>query len=38
LHSPGGQTTVRVRLFLEFVTEWFRRRDAEDHAGIRQLA
>ncbi len=25
LHSPGGQTPARVRLFLDFVTEWFRR-------------
>ena len=25
LYSPGGQTLARVRLFLEFVTDWFRR-------------
>jgi DNA-binding transcriptional LysR family regulator len=25
LHSPGGQTLARVRLFLDFVTDWFRR-------------
>ena len=25
LHSPGSQTTARVRLFLDFVTEWFRK-------------
>jgi hypothetical protein len=25
LHSPGGQTPGRVRLFLDFVTDWFRR-------------
>jgi DNA-binding transcriptional LysR family regulator len=25
LHSPGGQTPARVRLFLDFVTDWFRR-------------
>ncbi len=25
LYSPGGQTPARVRLFLEFVTDWFRR-------------
>jgi hypothetical protein len=25
LHSPGTQTTARVRLFLDFVSEWFRK-------------
>jgi DNA-binding transcriptional LysR family regulator len=25
LHSPGGRTPARVRLFLDFVTDWFRR-------------
>jgi DNA-binding transcriptional LysR family regulator len=25
LHSPGGQTPTRVQLFLDFVTDWFRR-------------
>ncbi len=25
LHSPGEQTLVRVKLFLDFVTDWFRR-------------
>jgi DNA-binding transcriptional LysR family regulator len=25
LHSPGGQTPARVRLFLDFVADWFRR-------------
>ena len=25
LHSPGSQTTARVRLFLDFVTDWFRK-------------
>src|SRR5579863_1245382 len=25
LHSPGTQTTARVRLFLDFVAEWFRK-------------
>lgn len=25
LHAPGGQTLTRVQLFLDFVTEWFRR-------------
>jgi DNA-binding transcriptional LysR family regulator len=24
LHSPGTQTTARVRLFLDFVSDWFR--------------
>ena len=24
LHSPGGQTLARVKLFLDFVTDWFR--------------
>jgi DNA-binding transcriptional LysR family regulator len=25
LHSPGSQTLARVRIFLDFVTEWFRK-------------
>jgi DNA-binding transcriptional LysR family regulator len=25
LHSPGSQTQARVRIFLDFVTEWFRK-------------
>jgi DNA-binding transcriptional LysR family regulator len=25
LHSPGSRTLARVRLFLDFVTDWFRR-------------
>jgi DNA-binding transcriptional LysR family regulator len=25
LHSPGTQTTARVRLFLDFVSDWFRK-------------
>ena len=28
LHSPGGQTPARVQLFLDFVTDWFRRQNA----------
>jgi DNA-binding transcriptional LysR family regulator len=32
LHSPGGQTLARVRLFLEFVTDWFRRHEATQPA------
>jgi DNA-binding transcriptional LysR family regulator len=25
LHSPGSQTQARIRVFLDFVTEWFRK-------------
>jgi DNA-binding transcriptional LysR family regulator len=32
LHSPGGQTLTRVRLFLDFVTDWFRRQAADQPA------
>ena len=32
LHSPGSQTTARVRLFLDFVTDWFRKQ-APDSAA-----
>jgi DNA-binding transcriptional LysR family regulator len=32
LHSPGGQTLTRVRLFLDFVTDWFRRHAADEPA------
>jgi DNA-binding transcriptional LysR family regulator len=28
LHSPGAEPPARVRLFLDFVTDWFRRQDA----------
>ncbi len=28
LHAPGSQTTTRVRLFLDFVTDWFRKQAA----------
>jgi DNA-binding transcriptional LysR family regulator len=28
LHSPGGQTLTRVTVFLDFVTDWFRRQAA----------
>jgi DNA-binding transcriptional LysR family regulator len=35
LHSPGGQTLTRVRVFLDFVTDWFRRQAA---AQARQSA
>ncbi len=33
LHAPGGQTLARVRLFLDFVTDWFRRQAADQRAG-----
>lgn len=33
LHSPGGQTLARVRLFLDFVTDWFRRQAAAQAAA-----
>jgi DNA-binding transcriptional LysR family regulator len=29
VHGPGGQTPKRVRIFLDFMTEWFRARAAE---------
>jgi DNA-binding transcriptional LysR family regulator len=32
LHSPGSQTTARVRLFLDFVTDWFRKQAPAQHA------
>jgi DNA-binding transcriptional LysR family regulator len=32
LHAPGSQTTARVRLFLDFVTEWFRKQHSMRHA------
>jgi DNA-binding transcriptional LysR family regulator len=32
LHSPGTQTTARVRLFLDFVAEWFRKQAAAQQA------
>jgi DNA-binding transcriptional LysR family regulator len=32
LYSPGGQTLARVRIFLEFVTDWFRRQAASQPA------
>ena len=36
LHSPGRQTTARVRLFLDFVTEWFRKQHSTQQ--VRQTA
>jgi DNA-binding transcriptional LysR family regulator len=32
LYAPGGQTLARVRLFLDFVTDWFRRQAADQSA------
>jgi DNA-binding transcriptional LysR family regulator len=32
LHSPGTQTTARVRLFLDFVSDWFRKQAAAQQA------
>jgi len=32
LHSPGTQTTARVRLFLDFVSDWFRKQSPAQHA------
>ncbi len=33
LHSPGGQTLARVRLFLDFVTDWFRKQASAQAAA-----
>ena len=33
LYAPGGQTLARVQLFLDFVTDWFRRQARSQHAG-----
>jgi DNA-binding transcriptional LysR family regulator len=32
LHSPGTQTTARVRLFLDFVADWFRKQAVAQQA------
>jgi len=32
LHSPGTQTTARVRLFLDFVSDWFRKQPPAQQA------
>jgi DNA-binding transcriptional LysR family regulator len=32
LHSPGTQTTARVRLFLDFVSDWFRKQASAQQA------
>jgi DNA-binding transcriptional LysR family regulator len=37
LHSPGTQTTARVRLFLDFVAEWFRKQAPAKQANVAQL-
>ena len=36
LHSPGTQTTARVRLFLDFVSEWFRKQASGQQASHQQ--
>ena len=36
LHSPGTQTTARVRLFLDFVSEWFRKQAPHQQAPNQQ--
>src|ERR1700747_658817 len=38
LHSPGTQTTARVRLFLDFVSEWFRKQAQGQQAQQAKLA
>jgi DNA-binding transcriptional LysR family regulator len=38
LHSPGTQTTARVRLFLDFVSEWFRKQASGQQAPQARLA
>lgn len=37
LHSPGTQTTARVRLFLDFVSEWFRKQASAQQAEQAKL-
>ena len=34
LHSPGSQTTARVRLFLDFVTDWFRKQALDQPRAV----
>jgi DNA-binding transcriptional LysR family regulator len=36
LHSPGTQTTARVRLFLDFVSDWFRKQGAQQTQQAQQ--
>ena len=38
LHSPGTQTTARVRLFLDFVSDWFRKQAPAQQAQHAKLA
>ena len=33
---PGGQTLARVQLFLDFVTDWFRRQTRNQKAAQAQ--
>jgi DNA-binding transcriptional LysR family regulator len=35
LHSPGGQIPVRVQLFLDFVTDWFRKQAATPNLQLK---
>ena len=35
LHSPGGQTPARVQLFLDFVSDWFRRQAGKQSSATR---
>ena len=37
LHSPGTQTTARVRLFLDFVSDWFRKQAPAQQAQHAKL-
>jgi len=36
LHSPGSQTQARVRVFLDFVSEWFRKQAAQQVTAVPQ--
>jgi len=38
LHSPGSQTLTKVRVFLDFVTEWFRKQAPAQQASPVQQA
>ena len=34
LYAPGGQTLARVQLFMDFVTDWFRRQARSQQAVV----
>jgi DNA-binding transcriptional LysR family regulator len=34
LHSPGSQSTTRVRLFLDFVSDWFRKQQGQGQQPV----